>query len=202
MIKRITIEEDEEYLRQGSLDVDFEQDDYIAYIEYIRKFCKNSEVYALAPIQIGIPKRIIYIRNTSTDMTKNNDNTYSEDIVYINPIIINMYGHTQFLEGCASCKYSNGNYITGVIDRPYKIDIEYFDINGEKHNKTIKGFETTVFCHEYDHLNGILHMDRIKDSSLMTLDKMKEFRTNNPYKIIDKDKVFSYDKRCNNGRNI
>ena len=194
MLKRITIEDNEEYLRQISLDVDIEKDDYKKYIEYLREFCVNSEVYALAPVQVGIPKRIIYIRNTTTDMTKNNDNTYSEDIVYINPVIINMYGHTQFLEGCASCKYSNGDYITGVIDRPYKIDIDYYDINGNKQSKTIEGFETTVFCHEYDHLNGILHMDRIKDFSLMKLDKMREFRTNNPYKIIDKDKPFSYDE--------
>ena len=194
MLKRITIEDNEEYLRQISLDVDLEKDDYKKYIEYLREFCVNSEVYALAPVQVGIPKRIIYIRNTTTDMTKNNDNTYSEDIVYINPVIRNMYGHTQFLEGCASCKYSNGDYITGVIDRPYKIDIDYYDINGNKQSKTIEGFETTVFCHEYDHLNGILHMDRIKDFSLMKLDKMREFRTNNPYKIIDKDKPFSYDE--------
>lgn len=194
MLKRITIEDNEEYLRQISLDVDLEKDDYKKYIEYLREFCVNNEVYALAPVQVGIPKRIIYIRNTTTDMTKNNDNTYSEDIVYINPVIRNMYGHTQFLEGCASCKYSNGDYITGVIDRPYKIDIDYYDTNGNKPSKTIEGFETTVFCHEYDHLNGILHMDRIKDSSLMKLDKMREFRTNNPYKIIDKDKPFSYDE--------
>ena len=194
MLKRITIEDNEEYLRQISLDVDIEKDDYKKYIEYLREFCVNNEVYALAPVQVGIPKRIIYIRNTTTDMTKNNDNTYSEDIVYINPVIRNMYGHTQFLEGCASCKYSNGDYITGVIDRPYKIDIDYYDINGNKQSKTIEGFETTVFCHEYDHLNGILHMDRIKDFSLMKLDKMREFRTNNPYKIIDKDKPFSYDE--------
>jgi len=26
--------------------------------------------------------------------------------------------------------------------------------------KTIEGFEATVFSHEYDHLNGILHMDK------------------------------------------
>ncbi|MBO4245378.1 MAG: peptide deformylase [Bacilli bacterium] len=54
-------------------------------------------------------------------------------------------------------------------------------------------FEATIFCHEYDHLNGILHMDRIKDSSLMTLEEMKKYRTNNPYQIIDKDKTFEYE---------
>ena len=176
----------------GGDDVDFTNDEYKKDIEELREFCLNSECYALAPIQIGIPKRIIFIRNTSTDMTNNNKD-YNEEIIYINPIIKNMYGHTRFLEGCGSCRYSNGNYVVGVVDRPYKIEVEYFDINGEKQNKIIEGFETTVFCHEYDHLEGILHMDRLDESSLMTLDQMKEFRTNNGYEVIDKDEIFSYD---------
>ena len=194
MLKRITIEDNEKYLRQISSNVNFNNDDYKKEIEDLRTYCMNSECYALAPIQIGIPKRIIYIRNTSSDMTKNNDNTYSEEILYINPVIKKMYGHTKFLEGCGSCKYSNGNYVVGEVDRPYKIEIEYFDINGNKKNKTIEGFESTVFCHEYDHLDGILHMDRINESSLMTLDEMREYRTANPYLVIDKDTEFNYER--------
>ena len=192
MLKRITIEDNESYLRNTSSEVDFSSDDYIKYIDELKEFCINSEVYALAPIQIGIPKRIIYIRNTSSDMSRNDSNTYNEGIVYINPVIKNMYGHTLFLEGCGSCKYSDGNYVVGNVDRPYKIEIEYYDINKEKHAKLIKGFEATVFAHEYDHLNGILHMDRIKESSLMNLQEMKEYRTKHPYNIISEDEIFTY----------
>ena len=196
MLKRITIEDNEKYLRQISSDVDIVNDNYKEYIEALREFCLNNAVYALAPIQIGIPKRIIYIRNTSSDMNKNTDSEYNEEIVYINPIIKKAYGHTQFLEGCASCTYGN-NYVTGVVDRPYKIDIEYLDIDGNKKNKTIEGFESTIFCHEYDHLNGILHMDRIKEQYLMTLDDMKKYRLENPYKIISKEEVIDeYNYKC------
>ncbi len=193
MLKRITIENNEKYLRHVSSDVDFNIDEYKKEIEDLRTYCLNSECYALAPIQIGIPKRIIFIRNTSSDMSKNNDKNYSEEILYINPTIKRMYGHTKFLEGCGSCKYSNGNYVVGVVDRPYKIDVEYFDISGNKHSKIIEGFESTIFCHEYDHLNGILHMDRIDESFLMTLDQMKEYRTANPYLVLDYDKEFTYE---------
>ena len=197
MLKRITIEDNEKYLRQISSDVDIVNDNYKEYIEALREFCLNNAVYALAPIQIGIPKRIIYIRNTSSDMNKNTDSEYNEEIVYINPVIKKVYGHTQFLEGCASCMYSNGNYVTGVVDRPYKIDIEYLDIDGNKKDKTIEGFESTIFCHEYDHLNGILHMDRIKEQYLMTLDDMKKYRVENPYKIIAKEEVIDeYNYKC------
>ena len=193
MQKRITIEDNEAYLRQTSVAVDLNNEDYLSYIEALKNFCQNNEVFALAPVQIGIPKRIIYIRNTSFDMSKNNDQSYNEAIIYINPVIKEMYGHTNFLEGCASCRYQNGNYVVGKVDRPYRIIVEYYDVFGNKLVKEINGFEATIFCHEYDHLNGILHIDRIKDSSLMTLEEMKKYRTNNPYQIIDKDKTFEYE---------
>ena len=194
MLNRITIEDNEAYLRKVSEDVDFQNDDYKKYIDDLSEFCQGNEVYALAPVQIGIPKRIIYIRNTSSDMTKNNE-SYNEGIVYINPVIKKMYGHTKFLEGCGSCKYTDGNYVVGIVDRPYKIDVEYSDMNAQKHEKTIEGFESTIFCHEYDHLNGILHMDRIKETSLMNLEQMKDFRTKNPYEIIDKETEFQYESK-------
>ena len=130
-------------------------------------------------------------------MTKNSNSLYNEDIIYINPVIKKMYGHTKFLEGCGSCKFSDDTYITGVLDRPYKIEIEYYDINAQKRMKTIEGFETTVFCHEYDHLNGILHMDRINETYKITLEEMRIYRTNHPYEIISKDEIFSYDDMSN-----
>ena len=192
MLTRITIEDNEAYLRQVSSSVDFNQDDYQKIINDLKTYCLNSELYALAPVQIGIPLRIIYIRNSSSDMTKNIKD-YNEEIIYINPVIKKMYGHTKFLEGCGSCKDARGNYLVGEVDRPYKIEIEYFDINGNKQNKTIEGFESTIFCHEYDHLDGILHMDRIGEVFLMTLSQMKEYRTANPYLVIDRDEEFGYD---------
>ena len=64
--------------------------------------------------------------------------------------------------------------------------------NKRKHKKTIEGFEVTVFSHEFDHLNGILHMDRTKKTYLKTLDQMREYRNKNPYKIISKEKDFTY----------
>ena len=197
MLKRITIEDNKEYLRQISTDIDFKKDDLNKYLKDIKEFCEHSELFALAPVQVGIPKRIIYVRNTSQDMTKNSNSLYNEDIIYINPVIKKMYGHTKFLEGCGSCKFSDDTYITGVLDRPYKIEIEYYDINAQKRMKTIEGFETTVFCHEYDHLNGILHMDRINETYKMTLEEMRIYRTNHPYEIISKDEIFSYDDMFN-----
>lgn len=191
-IKRKTIENDEEYLRQVSAPVDFQNDDYKGYIEALEKYCKENVVFALAPVQIGIPKRLIYIKNTSENMENNYSKKYDENIVYINPTIISKKGHTKFLEACDSCKFKENDkmvYYAGVVDRPYQIELEYFDIDGNKCNKTIEGFEAIVFSHEYDHLNGILHMDKSKEIFKMTLDEMKEYRKGHPYKVLSKDSL-------------
>ncbi|MCM1053234.1 MAG: peptide deformylase [Ruminococcus sp.] len=189
-LTRKTIEKDETFLRQISSEVDFKKDNFLEYIEALKDYCENNSVYALAPVQIGIPKRIIYIKNTSSNMDNNVTNGYNEEIIYINPIIISAKGKTIFLEGCASCIYHKEDkriYYAGIVERPYMIEIEYFDLNGNKNRKTIEGFEATVFSHEYDHLNGILHMDKSKEIFEMTLAEMKEYRANNPYTVISKD---------------
>ena len=189
-LDRKTIENDLEYLRQISSEVDFEKDNYKEYIESLKEYCESHACYALAPVQIGIPKRIIYIKNSNQDMSNNSKEGYNESIIYINPKIISSFGHTRFLEACLSCVIRENNELirlTGVIDRPYSIEIEYYDINKKKHKKTIKGFEATVFSHEYDHLNGILHMDKAKEIYKMTSDEVIEYRKNNPYEIISKE---------------
>lgn len=189
-LERKTIENDETYLRQISTPVDFEKDDLNNYIELLKKYCTKYDLYALAPVQIGIPKRMIYIKNTTSNMSNSHDKNYDENIVYINPVITKSYGNTKFLEGCGSCMYiENGIeiYCTAVIDRPYRIDVEYCDANGKKMTKIIEGFEATVFSHEYDHLNGILHMDKSNEIFKMTVNEMRAYRSEHPYEILSKD---------------
>lgn len=192
-MERITIFNGEDFLRQVSSEVDFAHDNFKEYIKKLKEYCSFNAVYALAPVQIGIPKRLIYIKNSSQDMNNNTKPDYDESIVYINPKIISKKGHTKFLEGCESCSYLRGTvqiYYVGIVDRPYSIEIEYYDDKGNLHKKVLDGFEATVFCHEYDHLNGILHMDRTNEVFEMTLDQIKDYRLNNPYKIISKNKEY------------
>lgn len=196
-LNRKTIESAEEYLRQVSIPVDFQNDNYMEYVNALEKYCKNNTVFALAPVQIGIPKRLIYIKNTSQNMENNSTEGYDENIIYINPIIISAKGKTRFLEGCASCKFMENDkmiYYVGIVDRPYSLEIEYYDIRGIKRNKIIEGFEATVFSHEYDHLNGVLHMDKSCEIFKMTLGEMKEYRIKHPYEVLSKDCLYDYVK--------
>ncbi len=188
-LERKTIEKDEEYLRQISVPVDFFNDDYKMYIEALKDYCKNNAVYALAPIQIGIPKRMIYFRNTTADMNKNKDSSYDEETVLINPSIISAKGHTRFLERCASCL----DYVA-TIDRPYSVEVEYYDTNGKKFHETFEGFKATVFCHEFDHLNGVLHIDYADAPQKMTWEETRSYREAHPYEILSKDEEYHQSK--------
>ena len=168
---RKTINNDLDYLRQISVDVDLEKDNYKQYIEKLKEYCRSNSVYAMAPVQIGIPKRLIYIKNTSSTMSNNENSDYDEEIVMINPVILRQEGCTTFLEGCESCLD-----FVAEVDRPYLVEVEYYTINGVKTRTVLEGFEATVFSHEYDHLNGILHLDLTDKIYKMSYEEKKKYR--------------------------
>ena len=185
-MERKTIEKDEEYLRQISKEVSFEDKSLNDDIKLLEKFCQETECFALAAVQIGIPKRIVYLKNTSLDVPLE-DVRYNESRVLINPSIISRKGKTRYWEACLSCLDN-----MGLVIRPYEITVHYYDVNGIEHEKKFEGFESTVLSHELDHLDGILHMDVAEKVIIMPREKRKEFRKKHPYKIISK--TCKYDK--------
>lgn len=189
-LARKTIEHDEAFLRQISTPIDFEKDDVAAIIESLKEYCTNHIVYAMAPVQIGIPKRVIYLKNTSEDMTNNENSNYNEACIIINPTIISSKGHTRFLEACESCLD-----FVGTVDRPYLIEVEYYKPNGKKVVEIFEGFKATVFSHEYDHLNGTLHIDLADDVREMNYEEKKQYRTEHPYEILSKDCDYELKKK-------
>ena len=187
-LERKTIEKDEDYLRQVSKPVDFKAEEYKDAIKELDYFCKNDDnVMAMASVQLGIPLRLIYLKKTDLNRL---EEEYNEERVLINPKIIKEEGLTRYWEACASCL----DY-TGLIERPYKIDLEYFDSQGEKHREVFKGFESTVLSHEIDHLNGILHMDIALKIKTLTKEERVELRKKEPYQIIRKEGRYTPEKR-------
>lgn len=175
---RKTILNDEEYLRQISKPVDFNDKNLEENIKALEDFCNNNECFALAAVQIGIPKRIVYLKNTTLDNPLENLN-YNEKEVLINPVVISKKGKTKYWEACVSCLD-----FMGLVTRPYEIEVEYYDVHGNKCNRIFKGFESTVISHELDHLDGILHMDIAEEVLAMVKEKRKIFRETHPYEII------------------
>lgn len=183
-----TILNDEEYLRQISRPIDFNQSNYLEMIKNLEEYCHQKKlIFALATVQIGIPYRFIYLKVTNVDHLE--DSEYDEHKILINPTIKDRRGITIFWEACVSCM---DNF--GLIRRPYSILVEYYDINQNCHEEWFEGFPATVISHEYDHLNGILHMDIADQLLIMNQEERKKFREKeeNKYTIISKDGIYPY----------
>ncbi len=176
-----TIDKDESYLRQISKPVDFNDSTLADDIRKIEYACLlNKNIFALASIQIGIPKRIIYLKNTTLDIPLDSEH-YNEKEILINPVLIDKQGITEFWEACASCLDK-----TGLVERPYQITVKYQDINNNEKIRTFTGFESTVMCHELDHLDGILHIDIAKILIDANRAERKLLREKEPYKILNR----------------
>lgn len=188
-MKAITIYDNEEFLRQISKDVDLNDKNLLNDIKVLEEYCKENRVMAMAAVQLGIPKRLVYLKNTNLDiinkMQENaateEDEKYNEARVLINPIVRSREGLTEYWEACASCLDN-----TGLVKRPYKILIDYIDLNGEKHEDIFEGFESTVLSHELDHLDGILHIDIAEKVLVLDVEERKKLRQKEGYKVLTK----------------
>ena len=103
-LESITIENNEQYLRQFSKEVDISDPELHNNIVVLQDYCMQNDVMAMAAVQLGIPKRIVYVKNTNleilnkrlTDEGKEETKDYNEAKVLINPEIISKEGLTTF----------------------------------------------------------------------------------------------------------
>ena len=63
-----------------------------------------------------------------------------------------------YWEGCLSVPG-----LRGFVERPQFVRVTYQDLTGARRVLELKGFLATVFQHEFDHLDGVLYVDRLKD---------------------------------------
>ena len=194
-LQSITIEKNEAYLRQISKKVNINDPELHNNIVVLQDYCMQNDVMAMAAVQLGIPKRIIYVKNTNldilnkrlTDEGKEETKDYNEAKILINPEIISSEGLTTFWEACASCSCYEENvkkWYNGKVKRPYKIKVKYCDIEGIEKEEYFEGFEATVLCHEIDHLDGILHIDIADKVIKATKEERIELRKKEGYTVI------------------
>jgi len=72
-----------------------------------------------------------------------------------------------YWEGCLSIPG-----LRGYVERPQLIRIRAQDLQGQPLEFELNGFLATVFQHEFDHLDGRLYVDRLKDSTLLVFEDM------------------------------
>ena len=108
----------------------------------------ESQGVGLAAPQVGLKKRILVV---------NEDGKPENEFALINPTIVERSGApTTFEEGCLSFP---GIY--AEIERPERCKVEALDPNGEPIVREFEGFVSRIVQHEYDHLEGVLLVDRM-----------------------------------------
>ena len=100
----------------------------------------------LAAVQVGVLKQVIVIDTGEP----------GEKLVLINPEIIGTEGELCTPEGCLSIPGKQG-----YVNRPEKVTIRALNEKGEEYTKTGTGLLAKAFCHEIDHLYGILYTDKL-----------------------------------------
>lgn len=97
----------------------------------------------LAAPQVGILKRVVIV------------DVGDGLIEMVNPVIIDQSGEQTELEGCLSCPGK-----AGITVRPMNVTVKAFDRNGKEFTVKGDGLKARAFCHELDHLEGILFIDK------------------------------------------
>jgi len=118
-------------------------------IEKMAETMYKAKGLGLAANQVGILKRF-FIMDISQREGKNKLE------VYINPEILEAEGSIVYEEGCLSIP---GYY--AKVKRYNKLYIKAYDLNEKLVERELEGFEAVVFQHEYDHLDGILFIDKL-----------------------------------------
>jgi len=134
----------------------------------------------LAAPQIGISKAIFIF-------SYDRDPKHLE--VVINPTFIPLEEtKTQGWEGCFSTILCEADWKIAYVNRFEKIQVSYLDLEGKRVEKILKGFAAKVFQHEYDHLQGIVNIDR-EDAVIKNFDS-KEEMLNFLQKVKEKDSLY------------
>ena len=110
----------------------------------------------LAAPQVGVLRRVCIVETEETGLVE-----------FINPVIVATEGEQEELEGCLSIP---GEW--GYTRRPEKVTVRALGRDGKEFTVTGEGLAARAFCHEIDHLDGVLYTD--KAIHMLTEEEKKE----------------------------
>lgn len=151
-------------LRESCEDVVFPDPTVRSMMASMLLVMHNAGGIGLAAPQVGINKRVAVVDFVGSEDKK------AEQLLLINPKIIETSGEVEIVEGCLS--------IPGLplpVKRAEKIKVENYDVNGEKTVFEADGMLARAIQHEIDHLDGKLYIDRLASVERMLIDgKLKQ----------------------------
>ncbi len=160
-------------LRKKAAKVSKEQlmsDDFALLLKDLKDSMDHYGGIGIAAPQIGVNLSVAIIELQGV-------NRYGEEInlpltAFINPQVEFLTNEVQgFWEGCLSVPG-----LRGFVERPKKVRVTYWNTRGEDVELIAEGFLATVLQHELDHLDGVLYIDRIKDTKFISYqEEFEEF---------------------------
>jgi len=140
---RYVVQIGDEVLRRKSEEVKKFDSELWALLDDMKETVRAEDGAGLAAPQVGVNLRVVVI-----DLEEG----FFE---MVNPKILSFKGEQRGEEGCLSVKGKHG-----VVTSPNKVKAEYRDRHGKKHTVTGTGLFARCMCHEFDHLDGVLYIDR------------------------------------------
>ena len=104
----------------------------------------DADGVGLAAPQVGILRRVVVI------------DVGDGVLELINPEIVNLSGEQRAVEGCLSVP---GRY--GEVIRPQTVVVRALDRNGDEYEVIGEGLLARALCHEIDHLDGTVFVDKV-----------------------------------------
>lgn len=120
----------------------------------------------LAAPQIAEPLRLAIIR-IAGGPTRYGELAPLPLTVFVNPVIEVLDSSTAgHWEGCLSVPG-----LRGFVERPQHLRVRYTTLEGEDREREFRGFHATVVQHEFDHLDGVLFVDRVADTRQLSFER-------------------------------
>ncbi len=143
MAIRSVVQVGDDVLRQKCFPVEEFDEKLFKLLDDMKDTVKKEQGAGLAAPQVGVLRRVVVV-----DVEEG----YFE---FINPVITAQKGEQTGWEGCLSVRGKSG-----IVSRPMKVKLSYQDRTGEKKTLQAKGFFARAICHELDHLDGVLYIDK------------------------------------------
>lgn len=143
--------ENDEILKKRSKEVEVIDDKIRELIKDMMDTMHKYDGLGLAAPQIGILKRIIVI------------DLYDDGPCFalVNPVLEKTKGTQVVSEGCLSFPNTFGQ-----VERPEEVTVTGLDENGKKTTIKATGLLAQALCHEIDHLNGLVFIDKVIPGTL------------------------------------
>lgn len=140
------IKSDDPLIRKRSKEVNEFTPHLHELLDNMQETMLHANGIGIAGVQVGVLYRMAVLLTDEFGIVE-----------IINPVITTARHNKVATEGCLSCPGINGR-----VRRPHFVTVAYQDRNGAKQTKTFRGRDAVCCCHEMDHMDGVLFIDKME----------------------------------------